>query len=481
MATACSGLGDSDVLADVQGSSSVPMVDPSGAGSGEVAGTVSDVSPYVCRDWTSFRRFALETNLLDVADVISMPVPVRNANGEWEMEPLGVARVGDLVDDLTSVETFCDIGVSAVAASAIERYRAEPDLVVARQILYDTINEEVAPFGLMVGESSAAQEPLVPRTASGDAMEMAGEAGLRGDNDAMGELTTLALELFETESHKQMEGDPSAQELAAIIAGAQLLGLDDLSADALRELREKVKQELIDAWKDATMCAEVDSNRIEQMYRALSTADLIEVPDSPASDGKKAFSRETYRKWLQDWQQRQVDAANGKRFDDCPGNIFRGMVQWPVGDGALEAYLISCDYKNWDGEMSAKITIPADDGTVIYEVFFPLAFGPMEDRAGAKATADLEGRIMMSFRGPDATAKVTNVESFEATAEFSINDAGEIRGANLRIDFKPVVLSATVTSDGDTYTIDFPISWGTTNLSGQLSQTDGSCSDAKAG
>jgi len=481
-ASACSVLEDSDVFAEVQGSSSVPTVDPSGADQNAISGSGSGVSPYVCRDWESSRTYALKTNLVDIADVVSMPFPVQNENGDWVSEPFGISRVSDLVDELTSVESFCDIGLSPGAAEAIKAYQAEPDLVIARQILYDAIDEEVAPFGMAVGESSAVEQPITPRTASSDAMNMAGAASMRGDVEGSVALTELAVGLFEAESRKRLENNPSAQDLMEIAAGAQLLDLSKLNADALEKLREQVKQELIDAWKDAKKCAEVDSNQIKQMTEALAKADLVAVPDGPPSKANKdGFRLLDYHKWLNDWLQRQEDSANGKRYEDCPGNIFRAERDWPVGSGGLEVYLSTCDYKNWTGEMSANIIIPMDDGTVILEIFFPLKFGPMEDRRGAKVEADLEGRMVMSFKSPDSSAKVTNVEAFKARAEFSINGLEDANGGNLRIEFKPTVLEATVTVDGGGATMNFPISWGNVDLSGEFAPGDGSCEKSNAG
>jgi len=475
VASACSVLGDSDVFAEVEGSSSVPMVDPAGNASGDAVAVDLETIVYACRDWVSFRTHSMKTNLLDISGVVDMEVPEQNAAGDWEMKPFGVSRVSDLVDELTSAETICDVETVPAVATAIAEYKAEPDRMIGRQILYDAIDEMIAPFGYSVGESSAGAGPITPQRASASMMDASSVFMFFGDDQAAEKLSNLAKEMYAGEARQEMSGSIDAEGLLAIISTAELLALESLSAEARAQLEEMVRQEVIDAWKGATMCTEIGSNRIKQMGKALAKAKLLSVPDVAPSNGNPGFSKEYYSTWLGDWMQRREDAANGKRFEDCPGNIFRAEVTWPVGKGALEVYLSTCDYKNWTGEMSADITMPVDEGTMNYTLFFQLKFGPMEDSPGAKATADLDGRIDVIFTAPDATGKISNVQAFTAKGEFEILGPDEGAGGRLKVTFDRAMLKATVKSEGETFTYTFPVSWGSVKMAGYFTQGDGSC------
>jgi hypothetical protein len=427
------------------------MSDDTTSGDAGGGGTGFDL----CSATPGAHGYLVEIGLLKEEDLAGLPVPFDlQTEGYWTVEPLspdGAYAVGEgLVDGWV-----CDLDVTPAVASRLEEYLEEAGDDISIEEAEAIVGEE-AGIGAESGDGSLdVLSPEDLKQLTRDYLYAAGLAEQVGNLERADDFKDLARDAHDAFSEIAINEATDPKVLMDAMAGAQLLGMDDLSEELGRRIEEILEEKLSDAETLFNECSE-DANVVEVYVDALKRA---RIWNQSAGDGR-------YAAWL-DIQERR---ARGEPVPECSGAIFAVVEPLPGWDGTLDVQLSTCGFIKWTGRVVASGTLAEAGGTMTIDGTIPLEilFSDQEDREGV---GDFASIAEVTLTTPDATGEGGTY--LTGKAFFTQRDAGW----ELELFFDAGTFDFSIEAAGMTIKQSRPIDWGERLFAGPVEPFDSACAD----
>ena len=288
-----------------------------------------------------------------------------------------------------------------------------------------------------------------------DYLYAAGLAEKVGNLDRSEEFKNEAKDVFSAYGETMINEATDPKVLMDVMAGAQLLGLDELSNDVSERISQILEKELSDAATLFNPCT-TDPNVVRIYVEALGRARLW---DQSAGDGR-------YEAW-QDIQERR---ANGEEVPECDGAIFATVEPLDGWDGTLDVMLTTCGFTRWTGRVVASGTLAEAGGTMTLNGTIPLEilFTDTDDTEGV---GDFEGYAEVTLTTPDATGEGGTYLSGRAFFTWT----GSVWV--LELFFDADTFNMTIHASGVTISQSRPIDWGKKVFTSSPESFDSACAE----
>lgn len=399
--------------------------------------------------------YLVELGLLKEEDLAGLPVPYDfQAEGYWDVGPLGpdgAYAVGEgLIDGWV-----CSLGVTPEVARLLDELADETGSEITideiEAIVRDASTGETDP-----GDGSIdVLSPNDLRQLTRDYLYAAGLAEQVGNLDRSEEFKDLAKDVFSAYAETMINEATDPKALMDVMAGAQLLGLYELSDQVSARISEILEKELSDAATLFNKCT-TDPEVIRIYVRALGRA---KAWDPSAGDGR-----------YEQWQNVQERRANGEEVPECEGAIFATVEPLDGWDGTLDVLLTTCGFTQWTGRVVASGTLSEAGGTMTLDGTIPLEilFTDTEDTEGV---GDFEGYAEVTLTTPDATGEGGTYLSGRAFFTWT----GSLW--ELEMFFDADTFNMSIHASGMTMNQSRPIDWGKKVFTGPSEPFDSACAD----
>ncbi|MCL1693973.1 MAG: hypothetical protein M3096_09830 [Actinomycetia bacterium] len=457
-AAACGGVGGVDDGGDLDGADAGPPAGPAGSDT-TVAfdGVLAPATPSsgdggvggwgdLCDSVPDQHGYLVEIGLLDEGDLSGLPVPFDfQTEGYWTVGPLGTDGAAAVGESLTDAQWLCGLDPTPELIAAL----GELDVESISDVPIDEIIDIVTGAGTGDGTDLDVLSPGELQQLVRDLLNTAALAQELGNVATADGLIDAARDVFAgyAEIVKNAAHDPA--ELLSVVAGAQLLGLDELADEVLARVEEILEGKLADAGELFTPCT-TDPAVVRIYFEALARVQVL-VQD-PTLTGEAAA-------WI-DVQERRL---LGEEVPECEGAVFSEAIPLEGWDGTLEVHLTTCGYKQWAGRITASGTLESDGALMTLYGEIPLEI------FGDPGVGDFAGLTEITLTMPEATGEGQTVLYGTAYLELS---GGEVE---LTLFFSPGTFDLTIEVAGMTVTRSQQIDWDDKVISGTIVPLDALC------
>lgn len=399
--------------------------------------------------------YLVELGLLKEEDLASLPVPYDfQTEGYWDVGPLGPEGAYAVGEELID-GWVCDLGVTPEVARLLDELADE----AGSEMTIDEIEAIVR--GASTGGTDSgvgSLDPLSPddlKQLTRDYLYAAGLAEKVGDLDRSEAFKDQAKNVFGAYGEIMINEATDPKVLMDVMAGAQLLGLDELSDAVSARISEILEKDLSDAATLFNECT-TDPNVVRIYVRALERATAW---DQSAGDGR-------YDAW-RDVQERR---ANGERVPECEGAIFAMVEPLDGWDGTLDVLLSTCGFTRWTGRVVASGTLAEAGGTMTLIGTIPLEiqFKDVDDDQGV---GDFEGHADVTLTTPDATGEGGTYLSGRAFFTWTGSEW------ELELFFDADTFNLAIHASGMTINQSRPIDWEKKVFTGPPEPFDSACAE----
>jgi len=481
LSTACLGSSSGDPKSPVSsvGQSEMPtagsvsdVTSPQSAVADSASG--ADMPDDLCDTQPVVHSYLVEIGLLKEKDLANLPVPYDfQTEGYWTVGPLG-SEGAQKVGASLSGRWLCDLEVDPGVGAALAGVADNPDGVGAADDLVWIIEGDPNdsstpdPSGDSGGVAIVTADEL--RQQSRDALAAAAVAELLGWDEQARRLKADALDYFGAYAELTLDRSTDPAELAGLAAAADLLGMDEMGAQARDKLIGLLEKELADAASLFSICT-TDEHVVKIYATAVQRAHAV-----------YGASTSTLTAWIDIQRRRQ----RGERVPECEGGTWE--ARWPIEgwDGEVVVHLESCGWSEWSGSMTSVGSLAAEGGVMTQFSETPLEFTLVDAKAlptfvlpwelgrPGSSIIDIEPVVEITMTADGATGQGTAAMS--GSAIFEMDAYAE--SATATFHFGPGQLDLVISAAGMTFHQSRAINWADQELSAPIEKAAGNCNPA---